>query len=290
VIDSIAIGDDTHLTPAVGTLAAVGAAPKCGVAATLFARLAEGVRFARDGKAAEALAALAPAAQELEARGFTLPALFARLEQAAVLFASQREPEAFEVLGKAIEALPKDADPANVGEWPYAVETRLEKATPASLTAFRERAKSLPGGGAGGAGGRGGAGGAGGAGGDSSELSPVGQALKKWTATKAFVAATRTEAGLRCELTFDPTGSATIPLRHGQTSWNAGGVTLFLAGPAVALCMLDRVGTAGQPGDGGEASRTRAYYWLAPGETYAASPGGVEITGKATALPARTGR
>jgi len=284
LLDSIAIGDDTYLTPAVATLVAAGAAPKGGVAAAHFARLAEGVRFARDGKIDEALAALAPAAQDLEGRGFTLPALHARLEQAAVLFASQREAEAFAVLGKAVDALPKEPDLPNVHEWLHAVENRLEKATPASLNAFRERSQPLLGSSPPIAGGRGGHGVAPG------NVSPAGKALQRWTASKPFVTATRTAEGLHCELAFDAKGAATVALKPGQTTWEAGGVTLFLAGPAVALCMVDEVGSRTQPSGRHRASRARAYCWLARGETYAASPGGVEITGKATALTARTGR
>jgi hypothetical protein len=287
LLDAMVFGDATHLAPAVATLTEAGAAPKAGVAAASFAKLAQGVAAAREGKAEDALAALAAAGAELEGRGFTLPGLFARLEQAAVLRGAGREPEAFDVLGKALEALPKEPDLPSVQEWLHGVEVRMEKASPEALTKFRERGQAFLGSSPGGAGG---AGGRGGHGGGAHDVSPIGKVLPKWGASKPFVTATRTAEGLACTLTFDPTDSATVAPKPGQTSWEAGGVTLFVAWPAVALCMVDVAGTAGQPGERSRASRARAWVWLAVGETYAASQSGVEVTGKAAPLTARTGR
>jgi hypothetical protein len=284
LLDAIAIGDATHLAPAAATLRTAGAAPKAGVAAGAFARLADGVVAAREGKADVALTALSGAAAELEGRGFTLPALHARLEQAAVLLGAGREADAFDVLAKALDALPLEPDLPNVQEWLHSVETRLEKASPAALGTFRGSTQALLGSSRGGAGGRGAAGRPG------DYVSPIGKALERWPAAKPFVTATRTPAGMACELTFLAEGAATVAPKHGQTSWDAGGVTLFVAGPAVALCMVDVGGRANQPSERSRPSRARAYVWLAQGETYAASPSGVEVTGKAAALTARTGR
>ena len=280
VLDAAALGDAEHLSDAAAVLAAFAGTPKAGSAAVTFSRLAEGIRLARANEGEKALAPLGDAARKGDA--WMLPALYAYLELAVLQLKAGDASKSALSIASACALPPKDADLSVMGDWMHAVETRWKDAPKEALDTFRTSAERFLGASAGAKGGRGGAGGAGGAAGSAAEdLSPLGRALPRWPASKAFVTAKRGKGGFEIRLPFDEKANTSEPvaLARGANPWDASGVTILLAGPAVALRMADLTGTAGQPGERSRASRAWAYYWLADGETWGATKDGAIVTG-----------
>jgi hypothetical protein len=282
VLDAAALGDAEHLTAAAKVLAAYAATPKSGSAAAAFSRLAEGLRLARSNEADKAMPALEEAAHVGEP--WLVPALYAHLELAVLRLAAGDAATSAEGMAMACSLAPKDADLTVMGDWMHAVEARW-KAPKEALDAFRAATNPFLAASSGAAGGSGGKGAS--AGGD---VSPIGRALPKWPAGKAFVTVKRVANAFEIGLPFDEKTVAKEALDRGARAWDASGVTVLLAGPAVALRMLDREGTRGQPGERLRPSRAWAWYWLADGETWAAAKDGVVVTGVPVAPPVRPAR
>ncbi len=285
VLDVVALGDDLHLGPAAAVLTEFAATSQAGVAGPVFALLAQGVVAARAGDHATAATALDAAAAEFEARGWHLPALYARLELAMQQVAAADADGALKTLKLAVARLPRESDLPNVREWLQAVGVRAKDSPPDLLDSFLASSGHLLGASDGGAGGRGGKGAQQGGG----DVSPVGKILSRWPASKPFATVRRMASGFRCDLPFDEAEAVEVPLRTRQRPWESeyAGVTLLLAGPAVALRMLDLTGLRTQPSVRSRPSRAWAFYWLAEGEVWGATKTGIEISGHAAAFTPR---
>jgi tetratricopeptide (TPR) repeat protein len=285
VLDVVALGDDLHLAAAAAALTAYAGTSQAGVAGPVLARLAQAVVAARAGDPATAPRTLAYAAAELEARGWHVPALYARLELAMQLLAAADADGALKTLKLAVARLPREPDLPNVREWLQAVGVRAKDAPADLLESFQAGADHLLGASSGPAGGRGGRGAQQGGG----DVSPIGKALTKWPPGKPFALVRRTATGFQCDLPSAEAQAAEVPLRPGQLpwEWEGSGVTLLLAGPAVALRMLDLTGLRSQPSGRSRPSRAWAFYWLAEGETWGATKLGVEISGRPAPFLAR---
>jgi hypothetical protein len=136
---------------------------------------------------------------------------------------------------------------------------------------------------AGGRGGRGGAGGAGGAGGRAGEepVSPLGTALRKTPRGKPLATVARTGIGFELRVSWDPKFRGIHERQDGVKHMDEGGLTLSFADWSVGVAMVDPVGTRGQPGEGSHPRPGRAFYRLAPGETFALlKEGAVQVTSK----------
>jgi hypothetical protein len=273
--DAASLGDDAQVEESCAVLAAFAGTPKSGRAAASLAQWAEGMRAARAGDAAKAESSLDAAARAFAANGWLAQATAAATELAALRWARKAESGTDDALGIAASIVTADSDAGVVREWIQAVGRRLAGAPPPALASFEKATAPFAGtASAGAAGGKGGAGGS--PGGDVSEL---GKIFPKHGADKALAKATRTKDGFVVLTAYRKESSEPQPLGRGERPWDdGGGITLSLAGPSVALRMLDLQGTAGGPGERTRASRVRALYLLAVGETWAVAKSGVTVT------------
>jgi hypothetical protein len=264
----VASGEDVLVAEAAAVLRAYGPIPKAGAAAPVLARWAEGISAARAGDDAKAAPALQAAYEACVANGWTPLALDAATELLALHLRTPDEAAATAVLAAAAALVTPDLDPDVGRSWARAVRHRGKGAPETVLAPFEKVASGLEGAATAGA--------AGGRGGDAAAEggTPVGRAWKRLGADKPFVRVVRAGEEFHLGLPFDEASQATLPRPSTPRHWDAGGVTLALTNGAVALRLVDLEGGRGQPGERSRASRVRAYYLLADGETWSVSSRG----------------
>jgi hypothetical protein len=268
--DAVAAGDGLHVDAAAAALATYASTPKTGKAGPALASWGEGVRAARAGDAVKADAALSAALSTFVAEEWLSPATYAATELAA-LRVKASETGAAKALEGAAGLVQPESDKIVVQEWMRVVATRLPGAPETTLADFRRVTAPFDH-----AASEGTAGGAGGRGADAGEnVSKLGAFLSKPSVNWPFVSATRTARGLALKGGFEKDPIGTHKLRRGQQHWEDGGLTVAIAGWAVALRTMDLVGTAGQPSERLRPSRGRAFYLLGIEEGWSVSKAGV---------------
>jgi hypothetical protein len=268
--EAVAHGDGVFVEEAAVALLAYEATPKAGKASAPLARFAEGLRAVGAKDAAKADAMLSQAFEAFAANGWLALALDAATERVAGLLAAKDEARATEAVAKAAALVNADSDFDAVQTWETNGRRRWAGAPPAVLAPFEKAVANRPGG-VGAKGGRGGAGGSGSGG----NVSDLGRYWPKAGADKPFVTLTRTKDGLVARAAFRKEAAEPLALQQGQRHWDDGGVTVALAGWAVALRIVDFEGLRGQPGERSRPSKARAFYPLAEGETWGVSKNGV---------------
>jgi hypothetical protein len=265
-------GDSAHLDAARAVLTAYVATPKCGKAAAAVLELAEAIRATREGSK-DAPTRLAAAAGLLNAGAWLRPSLVCAFER-LVLDATGGDIAGAERVAAEIGArLQPSTDLNLVRTWREAV-TRRFGGLPESLQATLRKVLDPYWAGAPGNGGRAGDDGVG-----PNAQSPLGKAWQRLAPAKAVVSAKRLPSEFLIEVGLGKEPAARHPAQDGQKHWTKDGIHLAFGDGGVALLMFDLVGNRGQQGERSSPSAVRAWYWLAPGETYAATKTGVVITG-----------
>ncbi len=265
--DAVAIGDGGHVEAAAPVLVARARAPRSGRAARARGEWGGGGGGGGEAGRAGGGAPGGGAGKAFAAEGWLGPAAWAATELAALRWKAKEAGMAAAALALATRLLGETSDKVVVQEWIRAVRARLEGIPDAALADFRKATGPFDG-----AASDGTAGGDAGAGGDG--VSDVGRYLLKASPSEPFVTVTRARIDYEIRLAFDPSGRPNRPFTWGQDHWNQGGVTLAFAGSAVALRMVDLAGTRSQPSQRHRASRVRAFYLLAPDETWGVTKGG----------------
>jgi len=268
-------GEATGVAEAAAVLDAHAPTPKSGAAAPLLAMWAKGVAAARAGDAADADKALEAAAKAFAGHGWTRLAALASVELAAVRAKVKDDAKTAEALEIAAAGFGDAPDLVLVQQWIGASRARLAGASEAALApvarldrAFGRVAPPSSNGGRGG---------------DSlgpGARSDVAKYLDKVPPTAPIVEVKATNDGLVIRLPFRDAPTKPIPFPHEQRPWeDRGGVTLELAGHAIAFHILDLIGSAAQPNDQHVPSRVRAFYPLAVGETWRVAKNGTVTVG-----------
>ena len=246
-------------------------AGKCAKAMADYAR---GMVAIADGKDQEAAAALKKALAVMVAEDWPVLAMHAGTELAALHVRNEQGREAAQAMKSVARTLgPKD-DTSLSYVWRRLVQARLKDAPEEVLAPYEQAMKPHTGprsvsakGGAGGAGGHGGG----------PRKSPVGEALDEFGRSKPLFTVKRDNKGFQLRAGFDRRFKETQPYKDGVKHRNYGGVTVSFWGYGVALNMVDPTGRQGQPGEASQPRPGEPFYFLAKGETWSISKGGVSI-------------
>jgi hypothetical protein len=260
--DAVALGDGAHVEECAAVLAAHASTPNSGAAAAALSQWAEGMLAVKKGIPARAEGLLEAAVRTFAANGWLAQATSAATELAALHLAAKDDVKAAAALSLAAACVGPTSDLIVVQEWIRVVKGRLLNASPAALEPFTRTTAPFVGRGADGA--------AAGRVGEMKALTDLGKVWGALMPSKPVVSVTRdrdmfvVKPPYPRKLPPEP-----LPFPRGERPWDdEGGLTLLFGGPAVALGQIDLAGGRGQPGEALAPSRVRAFYLLAPGETW----------------------
>ena len=265
-------GTDQGVKVAAKVLKPMRRNKKAGEAAIVLSDFAEGMEARADEDPGAALSALRPALTGAAEYGWKRLATMIGTEAAVQALAIDDTDAARDALQTVATAV-GTKDVPEAFEWRRLVERRLDGA-PEDVLAPVVALLGPVGGprsvsAAGGRGGRGGRGGAGGAGGGSRPMSAIARMIDKAKRGAVVVAVERTDAGL--EVSPRPDGDEPhvhVPEGGGTAFWTEGGLELGFRDAAVSLSFVDLAGGRGGTGGSTAPSPSRAFYLLAPGESW----------------------